>query len=84
MSLAINLDDVVAVLLADGWHHVADKSFAMDSYEYVHGKDSRGDYAQVHGGGNDETVSATGFVFKEPDGSYLQGPLSAILAVRTK
>jgi len=33
MSLCIGLQDVVAVLLSDGWHTVADRSFESDWYE---------------------------------------------------
>jgi hypothetical protein len=35
MSLYINPGKVTAVLLADGWHDVADDSFDLDAYEYV-------------------------------------------------
>lgn len=35
MSLAIDVDTVVRVLLADGWHDVEDASFGLDSYEYL-------------------------------------------------
>lgn len=35
MSLAIDVDKVTAVLLADSWHEVAAASFALDSYEYI-------------------------------------------------
>ena len=35
MSLAIDVDRVARVLLDDGWHDVADDSFAIDAYEYV-------------------------------------------------
>jgi hypothetical protein len=40
MSLAINPDLVVAVLLSVGWHLVKDSSFALDAYEYVDAGDS--------------------------------------------
>jgi len=36
MSLAIDIDRVTAVLLADGWHQVEEESFVLDSYEYVY------------------------------------------------
>ena len=45
MSLAIQTDEVVAVLLSDGWHKVARKSFDTDAYEYMGGDD-----AIFHGG----------------------------------
>jgi hypothetical protein len=34
MSLYINTDEVVDVLLQDGWHHVEPHSFDIDSYEF--------------------------------------------------
>jgi hypothetical protein len=82
MSLAIEIDDVSAVLLADGWHIVADDSFTIDSYEFVDGKDSRGDRVVVHGGGA-EGICAVGFAFKRADETVICGPLTAVLAVRT-
>jgi hypothetical protein len=84
VTLAIEVDDVVEVLLADGWHRVADKSFELDSYEYIHGTDSRGEFVMRHGGGQ-SGISATGFVFKEEgQDALIYGPLTAILAVRTR
>jgi hypothetical protein len=75
MSLAIDLDDVTAVLLADGWHEVAGESFTLDAYEFMW----RGQSA--HSGGS-SGVCSTGFAFKTPAGEHLAGPLTAVLAVR--
>ena len=36
MSLAIDVDRVIQVLLADGWHEVLDDSFDLDAYEFIH------------------------------------------------
>lgn len=79
MSLAINVDNVDAVLLADGWHDVADNedgvsSFSMDAYEYVWGE-------FVH---QDSRHCATlGFDFVEVKTGYrIAGPVTSILAVR--
>jgi hypothetical protein len=85
MSLAINVDNVSAVLLADGWHTVADDSFMLDSYEFVCRE------TLAHGGG-DGGICATGFRFLEDfddnagkayrgDNARVSGPLTAILAV---
>lgn len=76
MSLAIEEDDVTAVLLADGWHTVADNSFYTDAYEYADG-----DRITV-GGGSVPGVPSTGFLFRDESGEYLSGPLSSILAVK--
>jgi hypothetical protein len=86
MSLAIDVDRVTHVLLADGWHEVTDVSFTLDAYEFVwypagrQGSSPKRDI--MHGGGNDG-VCAAGFSFKTAEGDYIQGPLTAILAVRT-
>lgn len=87
MSLAIDVDRVTAVLLADGWHSVSDDSFAMDAYEYVwypDGKRTSWDATMVHGGG-ENGVCATGFIFKRssaPNSEWIAGPLTSIVAVR--
>ncbi|MEV6061842.1 hypothetical protein AB0L62_17725 [Nocardia asteroides] len=73
---AIQGNDVTAVLLADGWHNVAEKSFYTDSYEYLDG-----DYLAV-GGGVVAGVPSTGFEFQTPDGERIAGPLTALLAVK--
>ncbi len=83
MSLAINVERVVAVLLPDGWHEVASRgsndprsSFIIDSYEYVTSQPPNDDRSVWH---NDDP----GFAFAEGDGRHwVVGPLTAILAVR--
>lgn len=77
MSLAIQVDEITAVLLADGWHDVHGKSFDIDSYEF------KSERLLLHGGGRDG-ISASGFDFTAADGIRLTGPLSSILAVRRK
>lgn len=97
MSLAIDVDTVTEVLLADGWHHVADESFSLDSYEYlwsgfeglrVAELRSRPNYyggdrdpVVLHAGGNGG-ICSTGFTFKTPEREWLAGPLSSILAIK--
>jgi hypothetical protein len=96
MSLAIDVDRVKAVLLADGWHAVEHQSFTLDSYEYIWyssaAEKAKGDFQTMHGGGRDG-LCATGFSFATPPraghqgdeadvGDYIVGPLTAILAVR--
>lgn len=76
MSLNIDIDDVSAVLLADGWHPVAGQSFDLDSYEF-----KRGDL-RLLGGGACPGVPHTGFSFLDEDGDRIDGPLTALLAVR--
>lgn len=72
MSLAIDLDDVTAVLLADGWHGVLGQSFVVDAYEYVW-------RAEQHGPGG------LGYSFDtDINGTLctLAGPITAVLAVQ--
>lgn len=76
MSLAIDLDEVTAVLLPDGWHTVNNQSFTTDAYEYVHG-----DHLIV-GGGQVAGVPSTGFAFQDADtGTWIVGPLTSIHAI---
>jgi hypothetical protein len=91
MSLAINVDHVTDVLLADGWHpcdpmdysqDVGDdgavSSFDLDAYEYLDVDDSA-----LLPGGREDLVPATGFTFYE-DGQRICGPITSIIAVRTR
>jgi hypothetical protein len=76
MSLAIRPDNVLAVLLADGWHDVRGNSFEIDSYEFVRD-------AEVHFGGS--IVSGTGMVgakWTGTDDRVIYCPLTSILAVK--
>lgn len=82
MSLAIDVDKVIAVLLIDGWHEVKNKSFALDSYEYIWYPEGADESQLVHGGGQSD-VCATGFEFQDGVGTLMSGPLTAILAVRS-
>ncbi len=78
VSLDIDVDAVVEVLLADGWHVVHDKTFELDAFEFTH------EGRRVHGGG-DSGVCATGFSFIiDEAGSRLSGPLTSVLAVRRR
>ena len=74
MSLSIDVNRVEKVLLADGWHHVAEQSFDLDAYEFVD------EGVTVHGGGA-TGITATGYVFRTQKGAVIAGPLTAVLAV---
>ncbi len=82
MSLAIDVDDVTAVLLADGWHQVADASFTLDSYEYLWAAGGPQDDPMILHGGGRNGICAIGFDFEEKGSGRIAGPLSSILAVR--
>lgn len=80
MSLAIDVDTVTEVLLADGWHSVWGKSFSLDAYEFLWSgrsgmtiaerRDSEPAWARgedpmlLHGGGQ-YGICANGFSFTE-------------------
>lgn len=76
MSLAIDVDRVEQVLLADGWHRVAKQSFALDAYEFIH------DGRAVLSGGQVTLVPSTGARWTEPDDSVVACPVTAILALK--
>jgi hypothetical protein len=75
MSLGIQLDEIKHVLLADRWHEVEEASFALDTYEFM-----EGDQAVARGDG--QLITVAGFMFREPGGQIVAGPLSSILAVQ--
>jgi hypothetical protein len=94
MSLAIDVDNITHVLLADGWHEVDDASFGTDSYEFV-GDEGTGDSPMLggdqekhipaaghRGSTSREHIAAAGFSFTEGD-HVLFGPLTSVLAVKT-
>jgi hypothetical protein len=76
VSLAIDVKQVTAVLLADGeWIYIQPGTFQIGSYEFVAGDD------QQHGAGTGG-VCATGFQFIDSqDGERISGPLTAIQAI---
>lgn len=76
MSLAINTDDVISVLLADGWHEVENKSFDLDAYEYQIYEDHFTTFSPEKNG-----ITYEGFTFTEA-GHVICGPVTSILAVR--
>jgi len=74
MSLYIEVDDVSAVLLADGWHTVANQSFDLNAYEFHNGVVLL----------TNRSVPHSGAAWTESDGAQVYCPLTAVLAVRTK
>jgi hypothetical protein len=85
MSLAIEVDCVIGVLLKDGWHEVVDGSFTIDAYEYVHRDRPERMLTPddiLVGGGRRTGVSSTGAAWKESGGFSVACPFPSILAVR--
>jgi len=75
MSLGLQLDEIRAVLLADRWHEVEAHSFLVDEYEFMDGNT-----AVARGDG--QLITVAGFMFREPGGQIVAGPLSSIVAVQ--
>jgi hypothetical protein len=75
MSLGIQLDEIKHVLLGDRWHEVETGSFALDTYEFMEG-------GQAVARGDGQLITTVGFMFREPGGHIVAGPLSSILAVQ--
>lgn len=74
MSTAIDVTKLRSILLADGWHRVADKSFAIGTYAFLQGG--------VTTTGKNGASAPAGFSFKDDAGYVLAGPMSAILATQ--
>lgn len=85
MSLAIDLDRVTHVLLADGWHEVTDESFIVAPYEFgqtVSTGTEEPTFVVLLGADN-SGIQSIGFAFTEArTGSLMSGPLTSVLAVR--
>jgi hypothetical protein len=84
MSIYLQVDDIIGVLLADGWHVVSDASFYLDAYEFVTGSEGAADDdddPELLYNGESQGCS-TGFEFVDPVGDRIAGPLTSILAVR--
>jgi hypothetical protein len=81
MSLAINIDAVDGVLLADGWHKIHKNSFEIDAYEFLRGGSSENEKPRL-AGGQEALIPAAGATWTESDGTQIFCPLTAVLAVR--
>ena len=80
MSLAIDIDEVSEVLLADGWHAVLDESFYVDAYEILgdtRPSKMRVDYSHGAGFAFKETLPKSGEVV------WTKGPMESVIAMRT-
>ncbi len=90
MSLAIDVDSVIEVLLPDGeWHQVANGSFEIDAYEYLRASEFEvggGDKGMRFKGGQEEhLVPAAGARWLERNSQgnvrTVSCPITAIRAV---
>jgi hypothetical protein len=78
MSLPIEVENVIGVLLKDGWHDVVDQSFEIDTYKYL-----RDGVPEIESGQADEMPSI-GATWKERGGSWVACAFPAIVAVKYK
>jgi len=94
MSLAININRIKRILLADGWHKVIKDTFFIDSYEFVEewiAEQEGKPYATnaVFNGGQDKMITSTGACWTEDnisndaddDEREMYCPLTSILAI---
>ncbi len=82
MSIVIDPEAVVAVLLADTWYTVDEGSFVVDSYGYAGSPSDAEDDGSAQLGGH-RAPSPSGFRFVV-SGEIYAGPLSAVQALRSK
>lgn len=74
MSLSINVEKVVGILLPDGWHEVVPVSLWFDAFELI----EPGDKYSVQ-----PKAESTGICWQEPDNEdVFYAPLTSLLAVR--
>jgi hypothetical protein len=92
MSLAIDINKVSDVLLADGWHHVefakGKSTFVIDAYDFVEQRGEGSDPVVHASGGTVGGVVSTGAEWLERESgesgkSYVVTcPLTSILALK--
>jgi hypothetical protein len=70
----IDAENILAVLLADGWHEVAEGSFYLDDYEFH----------KQHWASQPLSDAPPAASWKDSDGYRFSCPLAAVLAVRLK
>ncbi|GHH67804.1 hypothetical protein GCM10018781_23640 [Kitasatospora indigofera] len=72
MSLHVNANEVVAVLLADGWYEAKAGTFTVGAFAFAGATD----------GSSADIAGQPGFRLTTQEGSVIMGPLSSVLAVR--
>jgi hypothetical protein len=75
VSLALDVSRVEQVLLMDGWHQVANASFELDAYEFIHA-------GRTIIAGQPTLIPSMGGRWTEPNGSVVACPVTAILEVK--
>jgi hypothetical protein len=83
LDIAIDIDHVTAILLADGWHEMFMQSDGTSTFTI-----GRQHYTMQYGTASVTPLAFTerevplGFTFHALDGTTVSGPLSSVLAVR--
>jgi hypothetical protein len=70
----IDADNIIAVLLADGWHEVAEGSFYLDDYEFY----------KKHWASQPSCDAPPAASWKDSNGYRITCPLGSVLAFRLK
>lgn len=82
MSIGIDVEKVIGVLLRDGWHEVVRGSFGIDAYEFLETDEPCGRPRLVLNGESILGQTSTGAAWNEPGGTSIACPFTSILAVR--
>jgi hypothetical protein len=78
--MEIDLKDVTAVLLIDGWHKVVERSLVFERHSFT-----AADGKPAAGFRHANQAEAMDFIFEEPAGhGSVIGPASSILAMRVR
>jgi hypothetical protein len=79
VSLGIHIDDVIKVLLPDGWHDVREHSFDVAAYDYMLlPPDTRVSFDK------EDLITEYGFTFTDSEDGRrkVAGPVTSIMAVK--
>jgi hypothetical protein len=76
MGAPIEVSDVIAVLLKDGWHRVVEKTFEVGKFEFAKLTDVQ------MASGSAPGVSTTGARWKESEGQWVSCQMPNVIAVK--
>jgi hypothetical protein len=84
--ISLYVDMITHVLLADGWHEVADGSFEVGAFQFYDPRNQRRQslIQSLRDLDKEPEVSEVGFSFQQEDESFIAGPISSVLAVRRR
>ena len=79
MTLNLDCEHITAVLLADGWHTVTNKTFYVDDN---YGFGTRGTDAAGQPAISNDLHIGDGFYLETIDQEFIAGPTTSLLAVK--